>query len=154
MIDNFDDGEDLIELLDDLDDYLGLDDDAELEDDYPSNINDIFTLQVTLAIRTNNFDYFIKLFSPSFFIDITARNKFSQIIACIEYTTNTEKQLDFLECLIIKSEITKTDFNSCCGDLLTIDQKIIDEIFARREMNKFAIDLPINQIVETKKTKV
>jgi hypothetical protein len=158
MNNTFDDDEiELIELLDELDDDLDFvenDEEDELEDNYPADTYDMFTIQVTLAIMTDNFDYFIKLFSPSFFIDISAKDKFRQTMACIGETENKEKKRKFLDVFIIETEIIKFDFYSCSWDLLKVERQVIDEIFYRREMNKFAKELPIKQIIEHKKTKV
>ncbi len=121
---------------------------TDIDDDYPRNVEENYTLQLTLAIHQDNEEYFIKLLSPSVFIQMNIEDKLRQAISVVGLSK--EKNIKYLNNLIFHSEIKENFFDNY-HDFGFFDLNYIKRLYQIKNLNN---ELPINNIKEEKRTKV
>ena len=124
-------------------------------DNFPKDISDNFALQLAFAIKWDDSEYFLKLLSPSYFVDLTMKEKFNAAVVAIGVTNGNKEK--YIHHLILDTSIDRETYDSSLYGILTnkgFGSDYITDLFGLREVKKLDKELPINSIKEEKKTKV
>lgn len=122
---------------------------------FPNNIEGNFAIQIALSIKRDDSEYFIKLLTPSFFSELTMKDKFEAAVIAIGLADGDMKK--YIHHLLLDTSINRTTFDASMYSLLVDEEftySYLIDLLNSREFKKLDAELPINNIKEEKKTKV